>query len=176
MGKTSLVSLSVRERTLQALGGSMLRQASFPIPPTGEDRGIIRSIQNGTFLHARQANPCRQSSQARIVPFAQTQTACSIGYGNVPTFQTSVNTSPTMCGPSSPSSLSALASMHGWFRHKPTSIGEQHCIAWGLQSQRSCRNPQLMKFLHVFTDGGCLWPAQPRLRIASWAVVCRIAD
>ena len=161
-------SLMSERKDFEGLGWVDVEASHPPVPMTGEDRGILRSIHNGTFytrdkqIHAgkvpsKDCPYCQQPDglQHRIW---QCEFFADLRDRIPQTVREFLSTQPD------------CTRLHAWMIQEWPDFQWRSVLCQLPSPAQSCYpEPPSDHILHLFCDGGCLYPTQPRLRLASWA-------
>lgn len=161
------VGYSMQERKdfagLGKVDGELSRNSTVN---TGEERGILRSVQNGTFytrdkqihtgkipsVHCPFCN-CNDSLQHRIW---ECEFFSDLREAIPPQVKRFVSTQPE------------CSRYHGWFTEDWTDAALRRALHELPTEHEHHIPPVLPDVLHLFIDGGCLNPTNNRLRVAGW--------
>ena len=157
-------------KDFEGLGWVDVETSQVPMPQTGEDRGIIRSIQNGTF-YTRDKQIHAGKVPSKDCPFCAAPDSLQHRIWECSHFADLRDNLPYEVK-AFLANQPECTRLHAWMVQTQAD-GHWRSMLHGLPLPTSValQEPPIDEILHVFTDGGCLWPAKPRLRIASWAVV-----
>ena len=152
------------------LGWVDVEASQVSVPQSGEERGIIRSIQNGTF-YTRDKQIHAGKVPSKDCPFCSAPDGLTHRIWECPHFE-DLRANIPYDARAFLLQQPECTRLHSWMVQ---SSADSH---WRATLSRHGRPPLPVfppppddEVLHIFTDGGCLWPNKPRLRVASWAVV-----
>ena len=135
---------------------------------TGEERGILRSIQNGTF-YTRDKQIHTGKIPSKDCPFCgsadslqhriwECQTFDDLRQQIPPNIRQHIDHQPE------------CTRLHAWMIEDWTDATWRQALLQHRVPQHVVKPvPPEDEVLHLFTDGGCLHPDKPRFRLASWA-------
>eukprot|EP00438_Fugacium_kawagutii_P017138 Skav217501 [mRNA] locus=scaffold1908:258586:268404:+ [translate_table: standard] len=131
-----------------------------------EDQGILRLVFNGAFYTRDRL--CRSGTvDSGQCPWCPHQDSVYHRHFECPALEHCRTT------PVDTSALPPCTLNHGWFQEPAAvpSLRTHLCQLPDTSCEWALSTPD-MAVLHLFTDGSCLEPREPRLRLATWACVC----
>ena len=152
------------------LGWVDVEASQAPALTSGEDRGIMRSIQNGTFF-TRDKQIHAGKVPSKDCPFCSAPDGLAHRIWDCPHFEDLRGNIPYEVRVFLANQPDCTR-LHAWMVQ---SSADAH---WRMILHNIAPHPLTVfvqppddEVLHIFTDGGCVCPTKPRLRLASWAVV-----
>lgn len=136
-----------------------------------EHQGLLRTVMNGSFFTRN-----KQLASGNFVdsscPWCDSVDSIRHRHWECPFFQDVRGNFPLQSF-TRLDSLDPCTLEHGWFPHHPALEEFRRCLieAPDLSNTFLCQALPL-ESIHLFTDGSCLAPSSPTLRLASWGVVC----
>ena len=134
---------------------------------TGEERGILRSVMNGTF-YTRDKQIHTGKIPSKDCPFCQQPDSLEHRIWACEFFQDIRDRMPhnslKFCN-----EQPDCTRYHGWFTEHWSLAALRRALNAIPPPQAPIPPPSLPDCLHLFVDGGCLNPTSARLRVAGWA-------